>query len=229
MTKYFAFGSNCDPSVMEQKGVEFTARQRVVLRGYRLLFNKKALRENLPDSIGFANINRCEDGMVEGILYQLVLGALERLDETERYPNHYDRVRVVVEAESGTEECWAYQAQPAVTADGLVPSRNYLNHILAGREFLSQQYFEALDQSQSYSGECACCGRRSEVLFVREDNRLHTLCQSCREARIKWGDSINRLLTVAETASIMNQLVMNGSGFSSIEECLSAAKARNLI
>ena len=86
-----------------------------------------------------------------------------------------------------------------------------------------------LDQSQTYCGECACCGRSSEVLFVKEDHRLHTLCQSCREARIKWGDSINRLLTVAEAASIMNQLVMNGSGFSSIEELLTVAKARNLI
>ena len=214
---------------MEQKGVEFTARQRVVLRRYRLLFNKQSLRDNLPESIGFANINKCEDGTVEGILYQLVLGALDRLDETERYPNHYDRIRVFVEADSGIEECWAYQAQPAVTAEGLVPSRNYLNHILAGREFLSQQYFEALDQSQTHCGECACCGRSSEVLFIKEGDRLHTLCQSCREARIKWGDSINRPLTVAETASIMNQLVMNGSGFSSIEELLTEAKARNLI
>lgn len=229
MTKYFAYGSNCDPLVMEKKGVEFTTRQRVVLSGYRLLFNKKSLRENLPESIGFANINKWQDGTVEGILYQLVPGVLSRLDESERYPNHYDRIRVVVEGDSGTEECWAYQATPAVTADGLVPSRNYLNHILAGREFLSQQYFEALDQSQTYSGECACCDRISEVLFVKEEHLLHTLCQSCREARLKWGDSINRLLTVAEAASIMKQLVLNGSGFSSIEDLLIAARTKNLI
>lgn len=229
MTKYFAYGSNCDSSVMDRKGVGFTSRKRVVLKHYRLLFNKLSLRDKLPDSIGFANINEYEDGTVEGILYELVPGALEPLDESERYPNHYNRIRVVVESDLGTEECWAYQAQPTVTADGLVPSRNYLNHTLAGREFLSQQYFEALDQSQTYTDECACCGRDGEVLFVKEDDHLHSLCQACREARLKWGDAVNRALSVAESASIMKQLVLDGPGFSSIEELLTEAKARNLI
>jgi hypothetical protein len=65
MTKYFAYGSNCNPDIMEKKGVSFTKRQRAVLRGYRLLFNKKSLRARLPDRIGFANINEYGDGKVE--------------------------------------------------------------------------------------------------------------------------------------------------------------------
>jgi len=229
MTKYFAYGSNCDPLVMEQKGIEFTARQPVVLRSYRLLFNKQALRESLPPAIGYANISECEDGAVEGILYDLVVETLNRLDESERYPDHYDRVRIVVEADSGEQQCWVYRAQPAVTADGLVPTRNYLNHILAGREFLSQEYFDALDQSQTYTSDCACCRRSSEVFFVKEDLQLHTLCQTCREARVVWGDAINRRLTVAETATIMTQLVVNGPRFSTAEDLVTEAQARNLI
>ena len=82
---------------------------------------------------------------------------------------HYDRIRVVVEADSGEEECWIYKAQPEMTSDGLVPSRNYVNHILAGQAFLSQQYFDALDQSQTHTDNCICCGRVGEVLFVQED------------------------------------------------------------
>lgn len=229
MQKYFAYGSNCNPAVLEEKRVAFTSRRRAVLRGYRLLFNKRSLRDRLPDSIGFANINECRDGTVEGVLYDLVAEHLPALDASERYPEHYDRVKVSVETESGVEECWAYQAQIGMVADGLVPSRNYLNHILAGREFLSQQYLEALDQSKTYRDDCACCHREREVMFVAEDDQLRTLCQPCREARIEWSAAHGRGLTVSETGAVMTQLVMNGPGFESIAELVKEAIERRLI
>ena len=229
MTKYFAYGTNCNAAVMDQKGIHYTARQRSSLSGYRLLFNKRSLRESLPENIGFANIEEDEEGTVEGILYDLGVGSLEILDESERHLSHYNRIRVVVDADSGREECWTYKALPEVIADGLLPSRNYINHILAGQEFLSKQYFDALDQSQTHRDKCACCNREEEVLFVREDNQLHTLCQSCREARIKWGDVINRPLTIKETTSVMNKLVINGPGYSSIEELMKEAVVQKII
>lgn len=214
---------------MEQKGIHYTARQRAVLRGFRLRFNKRSLRESLPERIGFANIEEDDEGVVEGILYDLGVEGLEKLDETERHLSHYDRIRVNVNADSGREECWTYKARPEVVGEGLAPSRNYINHILAGQEFLSQQYFDALDQSQTYRDTCACCNREEEVLFVRDADRLHTLCQSCREARIKWGDVIHRPLTVNETAAVMKQLVLEGPGFASIEELIEEAVKREII
>ena len=229
MTKYFAYGTNCNPEVMEQKGIHFTSRARAVLHGFRLRFNKRSLRDSLPASIGFANIEKDEHGSVEGILYDLGVGGLERLDETERQPSHYHRMRVMVDVESGSEGCWTYQARPEVTAEGLLPSRNYINHILAGQEFLSQQYFDALDQSQTYRDTCACCAREEVVLFVRDADRLHTLCQGCREARLKWSDVFYRRLTVGETAAVMKQLVMDGAGFASIEELIQEAVTRNIL
>ena len=230
MRKYFAYGSNCDPDVLDNKGVAVVSRRRAVLRGYRLLFNKKSLRERLPSSIGFANINENPDGSVEGVLYELAGDMdLERLDASERYPSHYTRLRIVVEVDGENEECWVYQAQPEMTADGLVPSRNYLNHILAGREFLSAQYLEALDQSQAYVCDCACCHRTGEALFVKEYDRLHTLCQSCREARLIWSEAFGRMLTISETELVMAELVIRGSGFASIAELISTAERRNLI
>lgn len=229
MPKYFAYGSNCNPDVLEKKGVAFTSRRQAVLPGYRLLFNKKSLRERLPDSIGFPNINECPDGSVEGILYDFPDEHLSALDESERSPDHYGRIEVVVKTDSGTESCWTYKAQPQMVADGLVPSRNYLNHILAGREFLSAQYLEAIDQSRTYISECACCHRTGEVLFVREGDHLHTLCQSCREAQLKWSDAHGRRLTIAETESVMTELVVNGPGFESIADLVREAVARKLI
>jgi hypothetical protein len=79
---------------MEKEGVVFTSRMRAVLRGYRLLFNKKSLHDRLPDVIGFANINECVESTVEGILYDIVAEHLPVLDDSERYPEHYDRQKL---------------------------------------------------------------------------------------------------------------------------------------
>jgi gamma-glutamylcyclotransferase (GGCT)/AIG2-like uncharacterized protein YtfP len=219
--KYFAYGSNCNPAILEKKGVGWSARQRATLSGYRLLFNKKALRERIPADIGFANINEDPDGRVEGILYELKDEHLGRLDESERYPDHYRRIEVTVETDGGPVRCQTYQAQPDKLAEHLKPSRNYVNHILAARDFLSWQYFDALDRSQVYRGECAVCHTENEVVFIDEGKHIHMLCQPCREARIKWGDTRGRKLTVAETEAVMNRIV--GKGFGSIREVVQAA------
>ncbi len=227
--KYFAYGSNCNPAIMKRKGVEFTSRQRAVLRGYRLKFNKKSLRDALPDSIGFANINADLEGVVEGVLYEIVDAHQGILDESERYPDHYDRITVEVETETGNHECSAYSAQPDKTADGLVPSRNYLNHILTARDFLSQQYFEALDKSATHTGECFCCRITGEVFFLKEFEQMYTLCQSCREARTVWGDVRGRKLSVPETEAVMSGLVANGKGFPSLQALVGEAIDLKLI
>jgi gamma-glutamylcyclotransferase (GGCT)/AIG2-like uncharacterized protein YtfP len=229
MSKYFAYGSNCNPSVMQKKGVAFSSRQKAVLPGYRLQFNKKSLRQKLPDSIGFANIEPDPEGTVEGILYEIEDASLPLLDESERYPSHYDRIIVVVQTQAGDQECCCYKAQPNKTAAGLIPSRNYLNHILAAKDFLSRQYFEALDQSQTYTGECASCHEHGEVLFVKEKDQMYTLCQPCREARLVWGEARGYRLTVPETEAVMTELVMQGDGFSTIEALIAEAIARKLI
>ncbi len=227
--KYFAYGSNCNTAVMERKGVEFTSRERAVLHGYRLLFNKIAMREKLPKGIGFANINEDAEASVEGILYEIVDEHLGQLDGSERYPLHYTRIDVTVATENGKQSCTTYQAAPDKIATGLRPSRNYLNHILAAKDFLSWQYFEALDKSQTFSHECACCLKTHEVIFIREDDRLHMLCQSCREARMMWGDVRGRQMSVAETEAVMTQLVQGGQGFDSINRLIDEAIEMKII
>ncbi|QEF99770.1 AIG2-like family protein [Stieleria maiorica] len=221
--KYFAYGSNCNPAIMEKKGVSFTTARRAVLPGYRMLFNKLALRESLPAGIGFANINEDAGGEVEGILYEIVDDHLDRLDQSERYPDHYGRIEVTVHCDDQAIQCISYQAQSDKIADGLRPSRNYLNHILEAKDFLSWQYFEALDKSQTFEDACACCGKLGEVVFIREEDQLHMLCQPCREARLIWGDTRGRRLTVAETKAMMTQVVQVGPGFGSIGELVQHA------
>lgn len=227
--KYFAYGSNCNPSVMQRKGVEYASRRRATLEEYRVLFNKKSMREHVPPDVGFANINEHAEGRVEGILYDIRDEHLDRLDRSERYPDHYDRIEVTVQTDAGPQRCFTYQAHPDKIAAGLKPSRNYLNHILAARDFLSWQYFEALDKSQTYEAECAVCRSAGEVVFVREGDRLHMLCQACREARLVWGDTRGRTLTVAETEAIMTHLVRAGEGFPSIRELVQEAIEARII
>ena len=227
--KYFAYGSNCNPAVMERKRVEFSSRSRGTLNGYRLLFNKMALRERLPNGIGFANINLDPAGIVEGVVYEILDEHSQRLDESERYPDHYGRISVEVETETGLVECQTYQAQPEKVSNGLVPSRNYLNHILAGRDFLSAQYFDALDQSLTYSGECVCCHSNGEVLFLLDSDRTYTLCQSCREAKAIWGDTRGRKLTVTETEAIMGHVKDSGKSYHSILALIEDAVEQRII
>lgn len=214
---------------MAKKRVQFTSRSRGTLSGYRLLFNKMALRERLPDGIGFANINRDPTATVEGVVYDIPDEHLPRLDESERYPDHYARISVQVETETGFLDCQTYQAQPDKIANGLVPSRNYLNHILAGRDFLSKQYFDALDQSLTYTGECTCCHSHGEVLFVLESDRTHMLCQSCREARIIWGDTRGRKLTVAETEAVVEHVKESGATYASVLALIEAVTQQRII
>lgn len=227
--KYFAYGSNCNPAVMEKKGVGYTSRERATLTGYRLLFNKMALREKLPPGIGFANINVDPNHFVEGVLYDIVEEDLGRLDESERYPDHYTRIEVTVQANEIDVACVSYQACPDKIADNLKPSRNYLNHILAAKDFLSWQYFEALNKAQTYSGECACCHKTTEVVFLPENERLYMLCQPCREARLIWGETRGRELTVPESEAVMTQLVQRSAGFPSIQKLVEAAIAERII
>ena len=116
--KYFAYGSNCSDKVMRKKEVTVSHRQRAVLHGYRLRFNKIAFRESLPEGIAFANIEADEEGFVEGILYELPDEAMDRLDESERYPDHYDRISVTVEAD-GADHVDAFAAGVGDQTPGL--------------------------------------------------------------------------------------------------------------
>lgn len=227
--KYFAYGSNCDPAVMERKRVAYVSARYALLPGYRMRFNKRSLRASVPAGVGFANIEEDATSTVEGVLYEIPDDQLEGLDASERYPEHYRRIEVVVRTEEGEESCFCYQAQPDKVDPDLKPSRNYLNHILAAKDYFSSKYFESLNSQPAYQGPCVCCEEQSEVIFVREKERLHMLCQACREAQRIWGDTCGRKLTVSETQAIMTELVKPGDGFSSIRELIERAASRGII
>jgi gamma-glutamylcyclotransferase (GGCT)/AIG2-like uncharacterized protein YtfP len=96
-------------------------------------------REGLP------NIVKDEGGLVEGILYEIVDEDIEKLDKYEGYPQHYYMQRVKVKLQGGeVVEAAVYIARQEMTAEGLKPSRKYLNHLLKGCDLLSKEYCEKL-------------------------------------------------------------------------------------
>ncbi|MNP73625.1 hypothetical protein D3C76_1703710 [compost metagenome] len=46
--------------------------------------------------------------------------------------------------EKGVRPAWVYIANPAMREPGLAPTRSYLEHLLAGRDYLTPAYWEAL-------------------------------------------------------------------------------------
>jgi len=92
---------------------------------------------------GFANIVKGE-GRVEGILYEIDETSLKRLDYYEGILDHYNRIEVEVNCEAQPLKAWVYVANENKIKEGLKPRREYLNHLLKGRDLLSEEYIEEL-------------------------------------------------------------------------------------
>lgn len=145
--KYFAYGSNMNPNRVEERGLMVSEVVPATLIGYELAFDKTAAHHQ---GIGHADIRWKKGGHVEGALYTLVDEyQILKMDPYERAPWNYGRdvVEVCVGqfADRQREWAWTYFANPAFLKAGLQPSPEYLAHLLAGREFLSEGYFEQLE------------------------------------------------------------------------------------
>ena len=139
---YFAYGSNMNAQRMRQRGLLFDEVVAGQLPGYELCFNKRA---NDRPGTAYANIRHCQSAVVEGVLYRLLDPAeIFKMDPFEGTPVFYSRERMPVHTRQGVLPGWVYVANPAWRSDGLRPTRAYLDHLLAGREHLSQAYWQAL-------------------------------------------------------------------------------------
>ena len=130
-------------------------------------------------AIGYANVVRDETGIVEGAFYEVEEPCVGRLDDSERYPHHYDRVQVMVEVEGLHHECWAYVAQPEKVSSGLAPTREYLDHILGCRDIVTPAYLRTLELTPTYVSQCGVCTNVAEGWFTRSGSQPSVLCHSC--------------------------------------------------
>ena len=139
--KYFAYGSNMDKNRMIERKINFTSRKFAKLENYKLIFNKKAKDGNFS----YANIEISDGAVVEGIIYEFPDIEISNLDKAEGFPKHYNKVKLVVNDKNNNPvNVVAYIAQLDKIANGLLPTSSYLNHLLAGKDILTSDYFESL-------------------------------------------------------------------------------------
>jgi cation transport regulator ChaC len=150
MNWYFAYGSNMNPARLvddrlRPKGVALGLRVGGRLDGWQLTFDKIA---RAPKGAGAGNIVVAPGNVVHGTLNEMPLAGLDVLDVWEGVAGgHYERRAVpVVRADTGdTVEAVTYVA--LLVGEGLRPTRDYLGHLLAGRDLLPADYWERLRAS----------------------------------------------------------------------------------
>lgn len=142
---YFAYGSNMNLTRVQHRQMGFTETFAGQLKNYRLVFNKRSLK--YPGA-GAANVVRSQGQVAEGIIYRLSdPRQIEVMDPFEGYPKHYDREHLLVETAKGKCRAWVYLANPEYVDEDLKPAKWYLNHLLAGRAFLSEGYVQSLSRT----------------------------------------------------------------------------------
>ncbi|MCY4564406.1 MAG: gamma-glutamylcyclotransferase [Gammaproteobacteria bacterium] len=139
---YFAYGSNMNPERVSARGLAFVEIRPGRLDGVRLVFDK--VSRNHPHA-AHANIVYAPGAFVEGVLYRLrSAGEILKMDPFERAPVNYGRDAVEVFSEDERIPAWTYFANLAVRRNGFKPPRSYLDHLLAGRPYLSPGYYRRL-------------------------------------------------------------------------------------
>ncbi|MCK9469527.1 MAG: gamma-glutamylcyclotransferase [Porticoccaceae bacterium] len=144
MSYYFAYGSNMNPARMADRGLEVVEAMPGRLGDMALRFNKRSRRD---PRWACANIAWCPGDAVEGVVYRLAdEQQIFRMDPFEGAPFFYSRERFPVALPNGTQvHAWTYVANRAHIDDSIRPLRWYLEHLLAGREYLSPSYFSWLE------------------------------------------------------------------------------------
>lgn len=149
--KYFAYGSNMDAGHLERDAhIIPTGRVHAILKGYSLQFNKVAYAN---PKIGWSNIMSADpESLVHGILYEVTLQDRDSLDEKERIKlNHYYRTDKQVILDNGSiVTAFVYIAYPKRVKQGLKPTKEYLNHLLAGCDLLPVDYCQKLKSIETF-------------------------------------------------------------------------------
>ena len=150
MIWYFAYGSNMNPARLadqrlKERAVQMGPRIGGRLDGWRLAFNKIA---RSPEGAAAGNIVEAPGETVHGTLNRMPDAGLAVLDIWEGVAGgHYKRQTVaVVRADTGeTIEAVTYIALKV--GEGLRPTRDYLDHLLAGKDLLPAAYWEKLKET----------------------------------------------------------------------------------
>jgi hypothetical protein len=134
-----------NPERMAERGLNVLSASSGTLSGYGLRFNT---RSHHDASLACANVIYAPGECVEGVLYHLATSfEVAKLDPHEGTPVMYSRELFLIRVASRFIPAWTYIANPAVIGDGLIPARWYVEHLLAGKAYLSPEYWDRIDQT----------------------------------------------------------------------------------
>ncbi len=146
LSHYFAYGSNMNPLRVAERGLKILNPIGAVLSGYRLVFNKKSKGSA---TTGHANIEYDPESEVEGVLYELNSNEeILKMDPFENAPVNYGRDMISLQTSGGAQWAWTYFANPALKEEGLLPEREYLEHLLKGKPYISNGYYKYLENHE---------------------------------------------------------------------------------
>jgi cation transport regulator ChaC len=142
VTHYFAYGSNMNPARVRGRELQFDHHLAGTLHDFRLAFNKRSVK--FPGAAS-ANVMKHQGARTEGVVYKMLHPEqISMMDPYEGYPVRYSRQVLPIVCGSSLVNAWVYIAKDEFITTGLKPARWYLEHLLAGREFLTRSYFEEL-------------------------------------------------------------------------------------
>lgn len=143
---YYSYGSNMSQQRMIDRGVIPLSTRIAFLEDYKFIINKKSFKN---PSMGFANIIPSLNDKVEGILYEVYDSDLKLLDRFEGAPNHYGRETLKLKLiDNSVINAIVYVANPEwVSKTELKTTNKYKNYILEGRKYISENYFNFLNEN----------------------------------------------------------------------------------
>ncbi|MDC0188423.1 gamma-glutamylcyclotransferase [bacterium] len=143
MINYFAFGSNMSAQRMNDRLGWSPSPSGAILHDYVMVFNKHS------NDGGKANIMYSPSNQVEGILYSVNEEDLLILDKFEGVATEqYKRYDIkVLDNKKKSIAAVAYKALN--TGKLFAPTKEYLNYILEGKEFLSPGYYSKLESTET--------------------------------------------------------------------------------
>lgn len=128
---YFAYGSNMSSKVFRHglRHLQPSSAERAILYGYRLAFSEPGVPFFEP---AFANVEKDEEAICEGVLYQITEKELDDLDISEG-GRAYNLITIRVDGSySGAVEAYTFQSK--AVAHGLKPSKRYVDILIDGAQ-----------------------------------------------------------------------------------------------
>ena len=107
--------------------------------GFGLRFNKRSAQDT---NLGCANIVYAPTEKIQGLLYQLQTVSeitVDFLREIIDTAENYFKCKPITDCKR-----WVYVANPSVLDDSLMPATWYVEHLMAGRDFISDDYYKAI-------------------------------------------------------------------------------------